>query len=77
MITVTRLQGEHIVINASMIEFIETTPDTLISLSTGRKLMVRESVEAVIELVKAYYQAIGLVVAQLPRSTDATNDNDA
>jgi len=54
MIELTKLQNTKIVVNAEMIEFIESTPDTLITTSTGKKLMVQESVEKVIELVIAY-----------------------
>ncbi|HOF87739.1 MAG TPA: flagellar FlbD family protein [Armatimonadota bacterium] len=59
MIRLSRLQGEMIVINAGLIEFVEATPDTLISMATGRKVMVRESVDEVIERVTAYYARIG------------------
>jgi flagellar protein FlbD len=57
MIELTKLakqQEEKIVVNADLIEFVERTPDTLISTTTGKKLMVRESVEEVIEKVVAY-----------------------
>ena len=37
MIRVTRINGEQLVVNAEFIEFIEPTPDTLISLTTGRR----------------------------------------
>ena len=59
MIKVTRLHGETLIVNASLLEFIEATPDTLLSMATGRKVMVRESVDAVIALVRAYQQSIG------------------
>jgi flagellar protein FlbD len=59
MISVTRLHGEPIVINAGLIEFVEMTPDTLISLATGKKIMVRESVDEVVELVITYQRRIG------------------
>ncbi len=58
MIHVTRLHGEDITINADLIEFIESTPDTMISLNTGRKVMVLEPIEEVIERVMAYQRAI-------------------
>lgn len=54
MIELTKLQNAKIVVNADMIEFVESTPDTLITTSTGKKLMVQESVEKVIEMVIAY-----------------------
>ncbi|MHB0938745.1 MAG: flagellar FlbD family protein [Armatimonadota bacterium] len=59
MIRLTRLQGEEIVVNAGLIEFIEPTPDTVITMSTGRKVMVRESIDAVIEKVVDYSCRIG------------------
>ena len=50
MIRVTRLNDKEMVINAEMIEFVEATPDTLISLKSGKKIMVMEPVDDVIEL---------------------------
>ncbi len=64
MITCTRLNGDEIVINAGLIEFVEATPDTMISLSTGRKLMIRESVEEVVDRVADYE---GTVCSQIAR----------
>ncbi len=54
MIEVTRLNGLPVVINADLIKFIEATPDTLISLTSGEKIMVRESVSLVTERVLKY-----------------------
>jgi len=54
MIMLTRLHGEPIVINADLIEFIEPTPDTMISTTTGRKFRVQEGVEEVIGKVLEY-----------------------
>ncbi len=54
MIELTRLHGELIVINADLIEFIESTPDTMISTTTGKKILVKESVEEVITRVVEY-----------------------
>jgi len=54
MIELTRLHGEPIVINADLIEFIESTPDTMISTTTGKKVLVKETVEEVIGRVVEY-----------------------
>ncbi len=54
MINVTKLNGSELVINADLIEFVESTPDTLISLTTGRKIMVRESLEDIIQLAMKF-----------------------
>jgi hypothetical protein len=43
MVQLTKLHDEAIVVNADLIEFVESTPDTLISMTTGKKLMVKSS----------------------------------
>jgi flagellar protein FlbD len=58
MIYVTRLSHASVVLNSDLIEQIETTPDTMISLTTGQKLMVLESVEEVIERVIRFRRAV-------------------
>jgi len=50
----TRLQGQKIVINVDLIEFIESTPDTIITTSTGKKVMVQERVQDVIDKAVEY-----------------------
>ncbi len=54
MIKVTKLNGNELVVNADLIEFIERTPDTLISLTTGRKIMVLEQLDEVIRMAVGY-----------------------
>ena len=51
MIKVSRLNGEEYVLNSSLIETVEANPDTVISLTTGHKLVVRESVDEIIDKV--------------------------
>lgn len=58
MIRVTRLSGDEVILNAEMVQEIESTPDTIITLNSGKKVMVRESVEAVIEAVLEYRRKI-------------------
>ncbi|HEY9179401.1 MAG TPA: flagellar FlbD family protein [Candidatus Baltobacteraceae bacterium] len=45
MIQLTRLNGQPIMVNADLIESVETTPDTVITLISGNKLIVRDSME--------------------------------
>ncbi|MGE5371352.1 MAG: flagellar FlbD family protein [Solirubrobacterales bacterium] len=45
MIQVTRLNGEKIIINLELIETVEETPDTVITLTNGKKFVVRERAE--------------------------------
>ena len=54
MIEVTRLHNQMIVVNADLIEFVEETPDTMISTTTGKKLLVKESVSEIINKVVEY-----------------------
>lgn len=57
MITVRRFSGEELVINAELIEMIESTPDTVITLVTGKKILVREDADEVVARVIAYRHA--------------------
>ena len=54
MITVTRLNNTHVVINAELIKFVESTPDTMITLTTGDRIMVKEPADEVIRKVVEY-----------------------
>lgn len=54
MIELTKFHNEKIIINADLIEFVESTPDTLISTTSGKKILVKETVEEVIEKVVEY-----------------------
>lgn len=45
MIDVTRLNDKILTVNCDLIEFIEETPDTVITFTTGTKIVVRESAE--------------------------------
>ena len=54
MIEVTKLNGIKVCINEHYIEIIEETPDTVITMTTGRKIIVKESRQEVRNLVKSY-----------------------
>ena len=54
MIDVTRLNGKEVTINAELIETVEETPDTVITLTTGKKIIVKESRQIIKNLVKLY-----------------------
>lgn len=54
MINVTKMNNVNITINDDLIETIEETPDTVITLTTGKKLLVKESRQEIINLVKCY-----------------------
>ncbi len=54
MITVTRLDGSRFVVNAELIRTVESTPDTLIKLTTGESYMVLEQTDEIVRLVVEY-----------------------
>ena len=58
MITVRRLNDRTIVLNADLIKMIESTPDTLITLINGDTLMVRDSLEEVVDKAVEYARKI-------------------
>lgn len=58
MIVVTRLRGERMVINTELIKFIESTPDTMITLVGGEHVVVLETVEEVVRRAVAYGRSI-------------------
>lgn len=54
MIAITKLNDQEMIINCDLIELIESTPDTTITLNTGRKIIVKETVDYVMEQIMAY-----------------------
>ena len=54
MIEVTKLNGLKTLVNPDLIETVESNPDTTISFTTGRKIIVKESRQEVNNLVKLY-----------------------
>lgn len=63
MIAVTRLNGTQFHINALLIESVEQTPDTLITLTTGKKYIVLENSSDVIRSIRHYLRSIGIMAA--------------
>jgi flagellar protein FlbD len=61
MIKVTRLNGRPLYVNAVLIETIEETPDTLLTLTNGKKIMVLEKAHDVVSLVNNYMKNVGSV----------------
>ena len=58
MIEVTRLNETKVLINPDLIELVEETPDTVITFTTGKKIIVKESRQEVKNLVKLYRKDI-------------------
>lgn len=72
MITLHKLNGQPFVLNAELIETLESTPDTVISLIDRRRVMVSEEVDEVVARVMAYRKA----TAGVPIAAIAMNDSD-
>jgi flagellar protein FlbD len=54
MISVTRLDGSAIILNADLIMTIERTPDTLVALTTGDRMLLRETPEQIVDRITRY-----------------------
>ena len=58
MIEVTRLNDKKLLINAELIEKVEESPDTVITLTSGNKVIVKESRQEIKNLVVLYKKEI-------------------
>jgi flagellar protein FlbD len=80
MIRLTRLNNQPLTVNSDLIKFVEQSPDTLITLVTGEKIVVQESAEEVlarlIEFRRLVLQGLSVVWdsssshVQLPRNSE-------
>ncbi|TRW28643.1 flagellar protein FlbD [Criibacterium bergeronii] len=59
MIKLTRLNGSSFLLNSDLIEIVDSTPDTVITLYNEHKYLVRESAEDIVKLVTEFRQKIG------------------
>lgn len=79
MIHLTRINRSPLVLNSDLIEYIEKTPDTVVSLTNGLKLLVRESPDEIVAKVIEFRQcilggvreigAVGAVIFPVPAPT--------
>ena len=60
MIDLQLINGTHITMNADLIEFMEATPDTVISLSSGKKMIVKEPISEIIDKIVEFRRRIGV-----------------
>lgn len=58
MIALTKLNDREILLNFDMIEMIESTPDTTITMTTGRKFIVQESADEILDRIVAFKQRV-------------------
>ncbi len=64
MITLTRLNGHSMILNSDLIKTAEASPDTMLTLINGEKLIVREELDEVMERVLAYRARLLATVAR-------------
>lgn len=78
MIEVTKMSGERVFVNADHIESVEAQPDTVLVLTNGKHILVREAVGEVIGRILAYQQLVrsGLSAADPDRKRPGTKDKD-
>jgi flagellar protein FlbD len=74
MIALQKLNGASFVLNADLIESIESTPDTVVSLVSGKKMVIRNSVEDVVRKAVKYKQLCNqsIQVVQSRRSASSS-----
>ena len=60
MINVTRLNGASLVVNDDLIEFIERTPETVLTMTEGKKVTIQESAEEVLNRIVSFRKSISL-----------------
>ena len=58
MIEVTRLNDKELIVNCELIQFIEETPDTVITFTDGKKMVVKETKEELVTKVISYKRKI-------------------
>lgn len=74
MIELTRLNGSPMMLNSDLIKTAEASPDTMLTLIHGEKLIVRETIDEVTERVLAYRaRLLASVARRLPAFGDLQN----
>jgi flagellar protein FlbD len=65
MIIVTRLHGATLAVNCDLIERVESTPETVLTLVDGSRYVVRESVAEIVDRVRAFRASVVLLAGRL------------
>jgi len=61
MILVTRFDNRRVVVNADLIKYVESTPDTIVTLTTGERMLVKETPEEVVGRVIEYARRLRMI----------------
>lgn len=54
MISVTKINGQRLIVNAELIRFVEANPDTMVTLTTGDRLIIKDTPEEVVKKAVDY-----------------------
>jgi flagellar protein FlbD len=73
MIQLTRLNNQPLIVNSDLIKFVEQSPDTLITLVTGEKIVVRESNEEVLARLIEFRRS---VLQGIPSAWDSSSSHN-
>jgi len=79
MIQLTRLNGSPLVVNSDLIKFVEQAPDTVLTLVSGEKVIVRENAEEVLNRILEFRRSVlqGFQLAEdKPRVTSVTGASE-
>jgi len=77
VIEVTRLNGEMLIVNAELIETVEATPDTVLTLTTGKRFIVREAPAEIARRVIAYRRQVLAALQGGPGTANGTEEGHA
>ena len=72
MIKLSRLDGEQFILNADLIRYVECRPDTFITLTSGERVVVTETMDEVLDRAVRYQQTKHLVPAPLNHTATLT-----
>ena len=76
MIKLTRLGGEPFILNAELIRYVEARPDTFVTLTTGERLVVLESMDEVLERAVHYQQTKHMIPKPHPEPAVGCGDSN-
>ena len=75
MVTLTRLTGSVFALNSDLIERVDSTPDTVITLIDGTKYLVREALEEVVDRVRRYRGSVIAAASHLELAQDESTED--
>ena len=70
MIKLTRLDGQPFILNADLIRYVEQRPDTFVTLVSGERIVVGESMDRVVELAVDYQQRKAMLPSLMRSSSN-------